>query len=113
MEHRNVGDEVGMGAQNWTFIKPEHTPGNFDASPDARPVKLDPKYDWVWENFRSEQHKAQQDAWFPAKPPEYSVILDEMLNNCYRYRKTTGCWNGTKASMPVIQLTNFLKGSAI
>ena len=107
------GGEVGEGAQHWTLITPENTLGNFAASPDARPVKLGPQYDWVWEYFRSEQRKARQDAWFPAKPPEYSVILDEMLYNCFRYRKTIGCWNGTKVSMPVIQLTNFLKGSAI
>ena len=70
MEHREFGDEVALEAHSWTYIKPEATLGN----PGARPPKLDPKYDYVWEDFRSEQHRRTQEVWFPRRPLDYSVI---------------------------------------
>ena len=87
MEHRDPGDEVEMGAQHWTLINAENTPGNIEANPNARPVRLDPRYDWVWQIFRSEQYRAQQEVWFPARPPEYTEIGSEMLTTCFQYKK--------------------------
>ena len=83
MQHREFGDGVALEAQSWTFIKPENTLGNAK----ARPAELNPTYDYVWDSFRSEQRKRQQEVGFPRKPPEYSVIQDEMLEMCFRYQE--------------------------
>ena len=81
MEHREFGEEIPLEAQRWTWIKPENNPGK------VRPAALNHDYDYVWEDFRSEQHKRKQEVWWPRPPPEYSVIQAEMLNVCFRYQE--------------------------
>ena len=70
------------------MISRENTPGNYAASPDAPPVELDPVYDYLWNYFRSEEHRRQQESWFPAPPPEQSEIKKQMLEECFRYPTT-------------------------
>ena len=67
------------------MISRENTPGNYAASPDAPPVQLDPTYSYVWDYFRSEERRRQQESWFPAPPPELSVIKKQMLYECFKY----------------------------
>ena len=77
-----------MSKPKWTLISRENTPGNYAASPDAPPVELDPVYDYLWNYFRSEEHRRQQESWFPAPPPEQSEIKKQMLEECFRYPTT-------------------------
>ena len=87
LEHRDLGDEMETGTQPWIMINTKNTPGSLEINPDARPIRWDPQYDWVWQNFRTIQYRAEREVWLPERPPEYSEIGSEMLTTYFQYKK--------------------------